>query len=171
MTHREARQRGVLLVELLAAVALCAVVAALLGKMLIDVLALQSAAAQHANRMAVMDAAVRQMRRDLLAATGCERDGAALVLTLAGAEGPQRVRWTVAPEVLRRVRADGEDREWRAMRLKFAARFAPGPRGDLLTIDFIEARPPHPTAVPNRIYPTTFLLPRGGPAAAGEVKP
>jgi len=160
MTRHKRPQPAFMLAELLGALTLTGLVAGLVAKLLLDVLALQSAATEHANRMAVMDAAVRQLRRDAVAATDGARDGDALVLTLAGAEGPQHVRWTVEQQVLRRVREDGEDREWRATRLQFAWRIEPGPRGDLLTVDFVETRAPRAAALPNRTYPTTFLLPR-----------
>jgi type II secretory pathway component PulJ len=166
MTRRKRPQPAFMLAELLGALALTGLIAGLVVKLLLDVLALESAATEHANRMAVMDAAVRQMRRDAVAAADCARDGDALVLTLAGAEGPQRVRWTVAPDVFRRVREDGEDREWRATRLRFAWRIEHGPRGDVFTIDFIETPPPRGSALPNRTYSAAFLLPHATVALA-----
>jgi len=160
MTRAGRARRAFLLAEALSAVALAVVLGGLLGKLMLDAFYLQRVAAEHSNRMATIDSAMRQIRRDTVAVTSYAPEGAALVLSVAGADGQQHVRWTVAPDVLQRVREDGEDREWRATRLRFAWRIEHGPRGDVLTIDFIETPPPRGSALPNRTYSTAFFLPQ-----------
>lgn len=161
MTGPRSIRRGIFLTELLAVVAIGVLVMALLGKLVTDAIYLQTIAAQHGNRTAVMDALTHRLNQDTLAAVGYEEHGAGLTLQVVNSAGLARVTYAFLPELVRRTTPGGEESEWQSQRLEFAWHIEPGTRADVLVLDFVEVAPPRRTGLPPRTFSTSFLLPHG----------
>ena len=173
MTHASLTRRGFLLVELMAVLAIGALLLGILGKMVVDMIYLQGVATQHADRMAVMDGLTRRIRSDTRAAVNSEWREHTLTLRTLGSAGLTNVTYTFELGTVGRQATGEAATEWQSRRLEFAHRIERGPRGDVLMLDFIELPPPRATSLPNRKYPVTFLLPSavgdaGAPEQGGE---
>ncbi len=166
-------RRAILLVEVLMVMVIVVVLVGLLFKLVIDAMYLQRIAAQHAARVATMDSLTRRLQRDALATTRYDQHLNTLTLRTLAAAGGSSVSYTIEPEFVRRVQADGDDREWRAERLRFDWHIEHGARGDVLILAFTELPPPRATILPNRSYPAAFGLPRAQPPlrAPAEAQP
>lgn len=170
MTRPAARLRGFMLVEIIGVLVLGLALAGILGKLVIDAVYLQRIAAEHANRVAVMDSLTRSLRQDALATVAYEMKASRLTLKTVTADGPADVVYALEPGLLRRILSGTEDRVWRSLRLRFAWRREQGPRGDVLLLDLIETPPARASAHPRRTYTAAFGLPATGaqPAVGGE---
>lgn len=170
MIRPAARLRGFMLVEIIGVLALGLALAGILGKLVIDAIYLQRIAAEHANRVAVMDSLTRSLRRDALAAVAYEWDASRLNLRTVTGDGPADVVYTLEPEGVQRILGSREDRVWRSLRLRFAWGREQGPRGDVLLLDLIETPPARAAALPGRTYTVPFGLPASAaqPGAGGE---
>jgi hypothetical protein len=159
MTQTTLTRRAFLLVELMAVLAIGALLLGVLGKMVVDMIYLQRIATQHADRVAMMDALTRRIRTDTLASVNYEWREHALVLRTLGSAGLTTVTYRFDPATIERQATGEAPTAWRSRRLEFAQRIERGPRGDVLTLDFIESPPPRATSLPNRKFPVAFLLP------------
>lgn len=164
MMRRPQRKRGYFLGTLLLVLSLAAPVAVLLGWVLIRAISLQHLAAEHTNRVAVMDSLTRRLSLDALACQHYARSAGDLTLETYGQSGLQTVRYDLEHGVVRRTTADGDVWEWRARRLVYTWDVESGPRGDLLLLHFVEQPPPHASGVLPRTYVVPILLPPSQPA-------
>jgi type II secretory pathway pseudopilin PulG len=169
MTARCVRQPAFLLVELLIVIVLGAAVMAILGQLLLDGLYVQRLAAQHEARVSIMDTLTRRLRHDARAATGYQWQAAdqrgMLIISRRDGGSESTVHYVFEPARVRRSDASGESGGWEVDRLRFATRIEPGPRADVLQLDFIELPPPRGTHLSQRRFTASVLLPR---AAAGH---
>jgi hypothetical protein len=161
MTRPATIRRGIFLAELLAVIAIGILLLALLGKLVTDAIYLQTIAAQHSNRTAVMDALSHRLRQDTLAAVAYEESGKALTLHVLDTAGSSQVTYTFTPELVRRTTSAGDEGAWQSQRLEFAWQVESGARADVLVLDFIEIPPPRRAGLPPRTFSTPFLLPPG----------
>jgi hypothetical protein len=161
MTRRGPIRRSFLLTEVIALLAVGVILLAFLAKFVADAIYLQQLAAQHGNRIAVMDALSHRLRGDALAATNYEYDGTALTLRLANGSGPSEVTYILTPDIVRRTTTSGEETEWESRRLEFVWRIEWGSRADVLLLDFIEVPPPRRTELPPQTFSASFVLPHG----------
>jgi hypothetical protein len=161
------RRRGVaayLLVELLVVVALGLMLSDLAVRLLVETLHLERAAAAHANRMAVVDGLMRELRRDASAAvshsgetwslqaspapTAATASGEleapaspgslAVTLETVGSDGRHQVVYRIAAKQVVRIEDGVDTHAWEARRLAFSARLERGPRAAVLWLDFTE---------------------------------
>lgn len=168
MMARRPTRRAYILTELLALLTVGMVLLTLLGKQTITVLRVQRLAAEHANRLAVMDSLTRQLTADARGVLTWELAGETLVLRVQRDAGPAEVRYTLATGRVQRSGAADDDRAWQAGRLTFGWRVEHGPRGSILWLDFTEQPPPQSLGLPQRTYSVATGLPRAAPTVASK---
>ena len=153
------RVRAVMLVELMVLVLIMVAVAGMLTALLCDGLHLQRRAALRADRLAVSDSLVHELRLDAFCAVACHLDGSALTLETVSRDGRQEVHYAIDTQRVVRT-ADGvETHVWHAVRLEFAARLERGPRGNVLHVELIEQPPPGSDRRRPRSVTVPVLLP------------
>lgn len=165
MTCFPRRRHAYVLAELLTVLALSLLLASVLGKLALDAVYLQRVAAEHAHIVATTDSLTRQLRNDALGTIAYTYDTTAIHLDLVDEAGRASVTYVVQPDSVRRLAPHGDERVWSAWRLGFAWRIEPGPRGDVLHIEFQEQPPPRASEVLTRSSSTAIGLPRANGGA------
>ena len=167
-----ARRGAFTLVELLAVLALSTIVAGILGRMVVDAIYLHRIAAEHADRMAVIDSLDRQLRDDCRAAERARWDGHSLDLTPLGAVPSAIVRYVLDDRRVARLADNAETHVWQSKRLRFDVRVESGAQAAVFHLVCHEEPPPRATALPVRAFDLAFVLPLTGaehsPRAGGQ---
>lgn len=159
MRRSAPKRRAYALIELLTFTALSLLLLSVLGKMVVDVIYLQRVAAQHANLVATVDSLTRQLRDDALRTVAYARDANGVSLDLVDETDLSHVTYRVQPDSVYRLTPTGDERVWSALRLGFAWHIEPGPRGDVLHLEFQEQPPPRASVVLTRSSATAIGLP------------
>jgi hypothetical protein len=163
------RPRGIVLVELLAAISAGMIAAALTADLLLDALYLQRAVIARADRAAIMADLIAQLDADALAATAATWDGTTLALDTLTPAGRQDVHYVIAADNVTRTAGEGESRLWQALRLEFAAEIERGPQGQVLRLDFTEQPGPRARVAGPHRWTRVFTLPlESEPDRGGE---
>lgn len=146
--------RGIFLVEQMALLAAGLLLLMICGRLFWNTLYVHRLAAQHADRIAVVDHFNRQLQSDIAASEFAFFSDDRL--TLCRPEGEFAYHFSES-RVDRLVKGVIHE-SWFAARLRFSPSL-PGPRGNLLVIDCIEDAPPKATRLKPRIDRLAYALP------------
>ena len=122
MTRAPITRRGFLLVELMAVLAIAALLLGILGKLVVDMIYVQRVGAQHADRMAVLDALAQRIRADTRAAVNYDWRDSVLKLRTLGPAGLTDVTYAFEPDAVWRQVSGEAATEWRSRRMGIACR-------------------------------------------------
>lgn len=150
--------RAFLMVELLSGLVAGLLLIGICSYLFADSLYLQRIAAQHADRVAVVEHLSRELRDDVAAAGDWRFSDSRLELQCADAT----VTYDVSPTLVRRSVDGKQTHTWSATRLTFDARLQTEVRGNLFTLDFAETPPTKATRLSVRTDRLSFNLRKAG---------